>query len=211
MPDDPALAGEPLAVALMNTVWADRAGLHDALTSTASALAWADAIADRTDLPAGRPADADRLRSGLHRLRDALRLLAAAETGDPRGAGTPTPTDVQRAIRHLNQAAAAGPRWSALSWPAGSEPTRTVHAAGPAGCSLVAAIAEQAIALFSGDQRQRLRACLAPGCVRYFSKTHPRREWCCRSCGNRARVARHYRRHRGSSAPTGTRPARARR
>jgi predicted RNA-binding Zn ribbon-like protein len=30
----------------------------------------------------------------------------------------------------------------------------------------------------------------------YFVKRHPRREWCSAGCGNRARVARHYHRHR---------------
>ena len=42
----------------------------------------------------------------------------------------------------------------------------------------------------------QLRACHAPGCVLYFLKDHPRREWCSTACGNRARAARHYRRHR---------------
>jgi predicted RNA-binding Zn ribbon-like protein len=50
--------------------------------------------------------------------------------------------------------------------------------------------------LFSQDARHQLRACLAPGCVVYFIKNHPRREWCSAGCGNRARSARHYQRHR---------------
>ncbi|WP_225993278.1 CGNR zinc finger domain-containing protein [Actinomadura rudentiformis] len=48
----------------------------------------------------------------------------------------------------------------------------------------------------ANDDRLQLRACLAPGCVLYFLKNHPRREWCTAACGNRARGARHYRRHR---------------
>ena len=34
-----------------------------------------------------------------------------------------------------------------------------------------------------------VRACYAPGCVLYFMKTHPRREWCSVACGNRVRAA----------------------
>jgi predicted RNA-binding Zn ribbon-like protein len=43
-----------------------------------------------------------------------------------------------------------------------------------------------------GENGSTLRACRAPGCVLYFAKTHPRREWCSVACGNRARAARHY-------------------
>ncbi|MGO4751944.1 CGNR zinc finger domain-containing protein, partial [Streptomyces sp. 2MCAF27] len=62
---------------------------------------------------------------------------------------------------------------------------------------LVAALARDAIGFLAGPERERLRACPAPRCVRYFVKDHPRQEWCKPSCGNRARVARHHhRRHR---------------
>jgi hypothetical protein len=53
----------------------------------------------------------------------------------------------------------------------------------------------------------RLRACQAPGCVLYFVKDHPRREWCSTACGNRARAARHYRRHRDHAETPVTYPA----
>jgi len=55
-----------------------------------------------------------------------------------------------------------------------------------------AQIARDAIALLGGPLREDVRACHAPGCVQYFVKDHPRREWCSAACGNRARVARHY-------------------
>ncbi|MCX4390896.1 CGNR zinc finger domain-containing protein [Micromonospora peucetia] len=31
--------------------------------------------------------------------------------------------------------------------------------------------------------------------MRYFVREHSRQQWCKPSCGNRARVARHYQRH----------------
>ncbi|MCB0944909.1 MAG: CGNR zinc finger domain-containing protein, partial [Mycobacterium sp.] len=53
-----------------------------------------------------------------------------------------------------------------------------------------------AVELLTGPAAVRLRACNAPGCVLYFVKTHPRREWCSEGCGNRVRAARHYQRTR---------------
>jgi predicted RNA-binding Zn ribbon-like protein len=60
----------------------------------------------------------------------------------------------------------------------------------------LARVAENAIELLGGADAARLRACRAPGCVLYFVKTHPRREWCSVACGNRVRAARHYQRVR---------------
>jgi predicted RNA-binding Zn ribbon-like protein len=57
-------------------------------------------------------------------------------------------------------------------------------------------LAVESIDLLTGAAAGSLRACHAPGCVLYFVKDHPRREWCSTACGNRARAARHYRRHR---------------
>ena len=46
--------------------------------------------------------------------------------------------------------------------------------------------------LFGGPDRLLIRSCPAPGCVLYFLREHPRREWCSTTCGNRVRAARHY-------------------
>ncbi|MFJ4921317.1 CGNR zinc finger domain-containing protein [Streptomyces sp. NPDC088725] len=67
--------------------------------------------------------------------------------------------------------------------------------------ALSAALARSAIGFLTGPQYERLRACTAPRCVRYFLKGHARQEFCKPSCSNRARAARHYRRHR---SPSGT-------
>ena len=68
----------------------------------------------------------------------------------------------------------------------------------------------EAVTLFAAPSQPdqpgppQLRACLGPGCVLYFVQQHPRREWCSAGCGNRARVARHYHRHRSLSAGPGS-------
>jgi predicted RNA-binding Zn ribbon-like protein len=62
---------------------------------------------------------------------------------------------------------------------------------------LLAAIAESAAALLSADDLSLVRACQNPECVLFFydtTKNHARR-WCSMAaCGNRAKVAAHYRR-----------------
>ncbi|NUS85510.1 MAG: CGNR zinc finger domain-containing protein, partial [Streptomyces sp.] len=118
--------------------------------------------------------------------------------------GEPSPADAARlmppeeAVRHLNEAAARTPTVPVLDWPEGATPlvhrTPVRTADDP-----TAALAHAVIAFLAGPDRDRLRACHAPRCVRYFLKEHPRQEWCKPSCGNRARVARHHQRHKATA------------
>jgi predicted RNA-binding Zn ribbon-like protein len=199
------LLNEPLPVELMNTIWADRYGVHDALGDPAGAQAWLRSVAPRLDLIIAPDfettmAEAGALAGPLTALRDALRRLAAEVTGDPRPAAASPTRELDAAVSAVNEAAGAAPRWPVLSWAPGSEPSRFSRTCGPAAAAVVSAIAEQAIDLFSQGERLRLRACLAPGCVLYFLKDHPRREWCSPACGNRARGSRYYQRHRQTAS-----------
>ncbi|WP_344070833.1 CGNR zinc finger domain-containing protein [Streptomyces crystallinus] len=148
-------------------------------------------------------ADDDAL-AAVRALRAAVRaLFARAVRPDP-----PSAADAQRllpvemALELLNTAAAAVPTAPRLQWPEGGDPYTVHQGTGTpdAATALCAALARAAVDFLTGPDRARLRACHAPRCVRYFLKEHPRQEWCGPSCGNRARVARHQRRHR---APTG--------
>lgn len=62
---------------------------------------------------------------------------------------------------------------------------------------LLVAVAESAAVLLSSDDLSLLRACQNPECLLFFydsTKNH-RRRWCSMAaCGNRAKVAAHYRR-----------------
>jgi predicted RNA-binding Zn ribbon-like protein len=185
---------EPVPVLLMNTIWADTAGVHDAISTPQQLTAWLDALSPR--LPAiaaaGRRARPDKGDlAQFQRLRDALRDLAAELTDDPRPHAAHR--NVTRAAREVNEASGAAPSWPRLRWT-----SRAAASAVPAGTrpatAALSAIAAQAVELFVVTDTT-LRACLAPGCVLYFAKDHPRREWCSASCGNRARAARHYQRH----------------
>jgi predicted RNA-binding Zn ribbon-like protein len=172
------LLGEPLPVELMNTIWADRDGVHDALGDADGLAGWLAAIGE----------SGDAVLSDFRALRDALRTLAAEVTDDTRPVADPN-RDVHRAVATLNDACASAPSWSRLDW---SE-QRVERAT--SGNSVLSVVAEAAATLFGSAQRDELRACYAPGCVLYFLRDHPRQQWCSAGCGNRARVARHYARH----------------
>ncbi|HEY2225743.1 CGNR zinc finger domain-containing protein [Actinomycetospora sp.] len=195
--------GEPWPVELMNTVWADRDGVHDTLEDPEAARAWLESAAAGIGGPTPGSKDG---RSGrdplpaLRTLRNALRRLAAQACGDTRTAWTSPTPDADRAIADLNGAVAAAPSWSTLRREEGGGLVRETRTGGPPALAVVSLLAEEGVDLFAGPRAEDLRACEAPGCVLYFVKAHPRREWCSSGCGNRARVARHYRRHHPGEA-----------
>lgn len=180
------VSGEPAPVRLMNTVHADRSGVHDSLATVADLRRF---LAAQPGGVPGRVTASDL--AAARALRDALRRLAADVTGDDRPAAL-SPLGERAAVAVVNTtlAAVAPPvlHRAEGQWQLGPAARRTVAAA-------LAGLAADGAALIA-DPSQPLRACLAPGCVLYFVKDHPRREWCGVSCGNRARAARHYARVR---------------
>jgi predicted RNA-binding Zn ribbon-like protein len=175
----------------MNTVWADRDGVHDDLEDVEDLSSWLAAVGADPETAPVRRADLRVAR----RLRDTCRQVAAHVTADPRPAVSSATSDLRAAIDDLNAIAAADPPIAQLVLRDGRlhRATTPVRALVPTALSAVAA---DAVDLFTNPERQALRACLAPGCVLYFVRDHPRRSWCSAACGNRARAARHYRRHR---------------
>ncbi|MFJ8579789.1 CGNR zinc finger domain-containing protein [Micromonospora sp. NPDC093277] len=140
----------------------------------------------------------ERSRQNVVAVRRALRTLfaEAVRPGPPSRADSGALLSVPEAIAQLNQAAAAMPVRPVLDWPSGADPTLTWQGqVAEVRLRLPAALARAAVEFLASPAREQLRACPAPRCVRYFVKEHPRQEWCKPSCGNRARVARHYQRH----------------
>ncbi|WP_228562505.1 CGNR zinc finger domain-containing protein [Catenulispora rubra] len=191
MPEDATarewmLAEEAVPIRLMATIWADVAGVHDDLCTADDLDAWLDATAVDRSGQGCTSAELDLAR----RLRDAVRRLAAQVTGDDREAARSATGDARAAVRDLNEVAAhlPGPRIML----ADGVLQCTTSAPGSAVTGALARVAAESIALLGGPDADMLRACRAPGCVLYFVKTHPRREWCSVTCGNRVRAARRY-------------------
>ncbi|WP_442935215.1 CGNR zinc finger domain-containing protein [Micromonospora sp. CPCC 206061] len=60
-------------------------------------------------------------------------------------------------------------------------------------------LAEAAAELLADPGVTTIRECEADACVMLFLPAHPRWRWCSAArCGNRARVARYYQRHKPS-------------
>jgi predicted RNA-binding Zn ribbon-like protein len=100
------------------------------------------------------------------------------------------------ALDTINAAARLAAPVAQLRWTA-SGPERTSTAPGDAAPRdmVLAQLAADAIDTVTGETADQL-----PGCNRLFLADNHRRRWCSRACGDRARVARHYRKHHPDAA-----------
>ncbi|MFF3944798.1 CGNR zinc finger domain-containing protein [Streptomyces sp. NPDC001902] len=191
-----------LALELVSTIRHDGdGGVADDLGDPSALTAW---VREHLPGPGGFTAD-DAALADVLALRRAVRALfaRAVAPGPSSSADARRLMPAEEALAHLNAAAARVPVVPRLVWEAERAPVaRLVPGAerdDPA-ARIVAELARAAVDFLAGAERERLRACTAPRCVRYFVKSHGRQEWCKPSCGNRARVARHYRRHHPEAA-----------
>jgi len=190
---------EPAPIALANTIWTDRAGVHDALGEIDDVQSWISAVGGRMNLtPALGDTEVVTLAAAgrLVELRDAVRRLAAEHTHDPRSLGQSKVPDQTTAISIVNTTSAASFVRPELVLDALKPTRRDVWVGGSFVDAVTAVIARETIELMTSPRWELLRPCIAPGCAYYFVKEHFRREWCSAVCGNRARVARHAHRHR---------------
>jgi predicted RNA-binding Zn ribbon-like protein len=190
-PTELVLPDEPAPVRLMNTLWADRLGVHDALIDVDDLRAFLTSAS-----AACAPGATAEHVAAARRLRDALRRLAATVTADDRPRAA---TDLEEAdaVDTVNAAMTGAPNHQVLRR-TGGDGWELVRADDDTVDAALGALAREGAELIADPQR-RLRACHAPGCVLYFVRDHPRREWCTVTCGNRARAARHYRRLRAAN------------
>ncbi|WP_329255546.1 CGNR zinc finger domain-containing protein [Streptomyces sp. NBC_01478] len=151
-------------------------------------------------VPAEHMAVDEGLRVEIVELRRAVRALFAQAVSPvpPSSADDRHLMPADEALAHLNAVAAREAVVPQMAWPpdGGAPTSRLLSAEKDPKVRLVAALARATVDFLTGPQRTYLRACSAPRCVRYFVKSHGRQEWCKPSCGNRARAARHYQRHR---------------
>jgi len=134
--------------------------------------------------PAAGPVTADEL-AAAHTLREAVNTLTRARVdGLPPGTGC---------IEIINQAAAVGTPHAILS----VDGTTAVPAAPAPLSDILSIIARDAIDLFSGEYRDRVRRCLGHDCSLYFVDRSRRgaRRWCTMAaCGEKASSAAYRRR-----------------
>jgi predicted RNA-binding Zn ribbon-like protein len=177
------LTGEPLALDLVNTVASLPGGEADLLETPGALRAWLAAEQDRLDITDGQiDLGAVRtLRAHITRAVEAAR------------AGTPPPPEALRAITGAQKNA---PAYQELGWN-GQTITSTTRRPGTASAVLLAQLAEAAGTLLASPAIGLVRRCEGPDCRMLFLPAHPRRRWCSpATCGNRARVARYYQRHK---------------
>jgi predicted RNA-binding Zn ribbon-like protein len=184
------LIGEPLAVDLANTLLEREEGSVDLLATPERLSAWCEAEGERLGVldPAGfggRLPEFLMLRAAI---RELFRGLLDGES------------PLEGAVKEINAASARVPRFRKLSWPKtedrrGGLRAETRDLVSEEANIALARIARSAIELAGDPEREFLRSCPAPGCPLIFCAENRRRRWCSTVCGNRVRVARHYRRH----------------
>ena len=172
------------ALALVNTEIEPRGEKLDLLPDRRTLAGWLRARG-LTSRRAGAILDED-----LERMRNLRAAIRTAFTS--RAAGRRPP---RAAMTTINDAAAAVPSTPRLRWTDGGPVEETVWSEGARAADVAfAEVAANAISTLLGDGGDRLRLCEAHNCNRMFITDHRRRRWCCRTCGDRVRVARHYRR-----------------
>jgi len=179
------LADPQLAVDLLSTLRHNGDELEDHLQDPERASAWLTAhFGPRLGRRLSERANVD----DLVRFRDRLRTLFTAVVD---GRAAPL-----TAIQAINEAAAEAPvTLAARRARDGTVRVERTHLDATAVSVLRAECARAALALLTDDLRDRLMLCRAPSCILFFLRQHPHQQWCSPSCGNRARVARHYARH----------------
>ncbi|MGI5161477.1 CGNR zinc finger domain-containing protein [Microbispora sp. CA-102843] len=189
------LTGEPLALDLVNTRPRTPDGPVDLIAAVEGLRAWLGLQAGRLAgaLPEGGEAQLtdDDLAAAVNAVHEVREHAAAAI--DQARLGLRPPED---ALRGLNSAQRAAPAIRELAWD-GAAVTAVPRRDGPPGARPAAALAEAVAELLTDPAVTTVRECAADDCVMLFLPANPRRRWCSAArCGNRARVARHYRRHR---------------
>lgn len=176
------LIGEHLALDLLNT----RTAEGDLVAGPAGLAAW---IAEQ----AGRLTAVDVVgEDEVAAVRDVREAARPALDAVRRGERPPA-----EALRVLNGALAGAPSHRVLTWSEEDGPGAAVHRPAEPARRLAAELADAVAELLTDPKAGRVRECEAHDCVLLFLPAHPRRRWCVAGvCGNRARVARYYARHK---------------
>lgn len=179
-----ALIGEPLALDFLNTL-VSGAEPTDFIGTPERLRFWLEA--ERPLLCFPTRALTKRDVEDMAALRDATRqVVDAARNGTLPSHG---------AVVALNAAVREAPAVRQLRW--NGEYEEFVFRDGDALAINFAVLAEATFDLAALPDASRIRQCAGTGCVQLFMAINGRRQWCSADiCGNRARVARYYNRHK---------------
>jgi predicted RNA-binding Zn ribbon-like protein len=178
------LLGEPPIVEFVNTLYVDRAGTFDFLSTVELARGWFAALEPPILSDVERVDDA--VRHGFVELRSAV--LAVIDSSDV--------TRFAAALAELESAANASP--SSIKVTTDQSGLLTVDTiwdlADPAGTS--ALLAHAAIDVVAGRTAGPILVCDRPGCNMRYLQHHRRRRYCNPACANAHRQARFQQRNR---------------
>lgn len=178
------LLGEPVAIDLVNTRVLERGEPSDLLDRPAALAAWLRAERPRLEW---RGAVAAPDLAAIRALRDAIEPLLRARLAR---AGGPPAT-----LPAFNCALALPAAVARLEWTRNG-PQKAPSPDGAAREALLRTLALDALDVLTGPDAAALRECAHPDCRLLFIARNPRRRWCASAtCGNRARVSRHYARN----------------
>jgi len=184
------LIGEPVALDLVNTRPLSNEGPKDLIGSLDGLRAWLKLQEGRLvgfcdhDAQMLEPSDLKR----IWRVRDVVTSLVERLRHDRE----PLPDDVEA----LNAILRKAPLVRRLVIDAGNV-SAVEEWIGSTGDRLAACLAYAGLDLIMDPSCRGIRQCAADNCVMLFMPTHPQRRWCSPTrCGNRERVARHFRRRK---------------
>ena len=180
------------ALALANTRLTLPTGPVDLLGDPAAGTEWllSQGLAP-ADGQLGEPC-VERLRAFREHARELLTAYATRRTPEP------------SQVAAVNTALTTMPATALLTWDPVEGPRRTEpHSADRIADLAIARLAADTADLLTGPDAPALAACGAPGCIRFYLRTHAARQWCGTRCGDRVRAARHYAKQTGREVVAG--------
>jgi predicted RNA-binding Zn ribbon-like protein len=176
---------EPLAVEFVSSWHYAGPDLIDELETLSGFVRWLGVYREWVGLASDSELSVDEAdRRRVLTARTTIReLLDAAVDRRPPG------PDALRLVNLWSYAGAA----SLLTW-TGAEPQLGWPPSMAVGDRLITQVCASTLRLLGSPRRRLLSRCPAPRCVLFFTAVRPGQIWCSPACGNRGRVARHYKR-----------------
>lgn len=184
------LVGEPPVLDFVNTVVHCRSGRVDLISTPEELHAWllleGNRVSELSPTEVASLGDAEL--ATIHAARDAIYpLIHTARDGKQ---------SPEESMDVLNDLMRSVPRIPQLEWD-GNAVTAVERRSGPPEQRLCASLAAAAAAMVADGSVHQVRECADPRCIWLFLPKNSRRRWCDPGiCGNRARVARYYHRHK---------------